>query len=133
LVLIISVSPSAGLSGEVHQIIFILVQSYLGSPLAGQLSITTVEAGIELSSSSQIQVVVVAFVVNVLAFIEIVFAASVVVFEVVTEQIYTGIVFELFFSIVKVWNEVLVRLNDIVLVKVEIIPRKRRRRGSRRT
>lgn len=91
--------------------------------MAGQLAITTVETGVELSSGSQIQVVVIAFIVNVLTFVEIIFAASVVVFKVVAEQIDTGIVFELFFSIVKVWNKVLVGLDYIVFVKIEFIPR----------
>jgi len=121
LFLVVSVSPPAGLSGQVHQVVFVVVQSYLGSSLAGELAITTVKAGVELSSGSQIQIIVVAFIVDILTFVEIIFAASVVVFEVVAEQIDTGIVFELFFSIVKVWNEVLIWLNYVVFVKIKFV------------
>jgi hypothetical protein len=128
-ILVVVMAASTRLSQEVYLAIFVVVleESTWRALLASEFSISAVHALFELASLGNIEIIVIAFIVDISIVVPIILARFVVLFEIASKQINSVFVFSHLFGIVNVESKLFLH---IVVVVSAMLHRVRWRGGS---
>jgi hypothetical protein len=130
-VFIVVVAASAWLrcKVEITFIVFILEECCWHASLTGEFAIPAIETSFKTSSLSNIEIIIIALIINVSVVVSIVLSRLVITLEIVCEQVNSVLIFSHFISIVNIESKLDIFLNIIVII-ASVLNRVGRRRGS---